>query len=108
MNYKSTDQTGKKRKYQNNTQTKEHRKLVVVSIILVYHLHFPSLTKVSQTLRNGPLAHNVPGGRKKRSQLRLIGAVMLFLPGGGREAKDCVKDGKLSDTGGRGELGRQS
>lgn len=33
---------------------------------------------------------------------------MLFLPGGGREAKDCVKNGKLSDTGGRGELGRQS
>lgn len=33
---------------------------------------------------------------------------MLFLPGGGRQAKGCVKNGKLSDTGGRGELGRQT
>lgn len=33
---------------------------------------------------------------------------MLFLSGGGRQAKGCVKNAKLSDTGGRGELGRQS
>lgn len=29
---------------------------------------------------------------------------MLFLPGGGRQAKGCVKNGKLSDTGGRGRI----
>lgn len=29
---------------------------------------------------------------------------MLFLPGGGRQAKGCVKNGKLSDTGGEGGI----
>lgn len=30
---------------------------------------------------------------------------MLLLPGGGRQAKDCTKNGKLSDTGGGGGEG---